>query len=117
MRKVLPFFCAALIACAGVTDDSSSGDEDLTQEGEESANALTQRDVHEPNLSSDERATILAKYTNLDTAHVVPKQLLENAILFFDVNKTKLDNTGHIAVVDFSRHSGKKRFFVVDMHT
>lgn len=116
MRKILPFLCVALMACAGVTD-SSDADEDLTTEGEEASNALTQRDVHEPNVSSEERATILAKYTNLDTAHVVPKQLLENAILFYDVNKSKLDNTGHIAVVDFSRHSGKKRFFVVDMNT
>jgi hypothetical protein len=116
MRKILPLFCVALMACAGVTDDSS-GDEDLTTEGEEAANALTQRDVHEPNLSDDERAAVLERYSRLDPSHIVPKTLLEKAIVMFDANKTKLDNDGHLAVVDFSKHSGKKRFFVVDINT
>jgi hypothetical protein len=113
MRKFLPILCAAMVACAGATD-SSSDDEDLTAEGEEASDALTQRDVREPSLSSTERAAVLARYSHLDPAHVVPKQLLDNAVVFYDVNKAKLDNTGHLAVVDFSRHSGKKRFFLVD---
>ncbi len=56
-------------------------------------------------------------YAHLDPAHLVPKSLLARAVLFFDANKAQIKNLKFITVVDFTPHSGKKRFFVVDMKT
>lgn len=104
-------------ACSVASDDGSS-DEDLTVEGEEgSASALTGADFEEPNLSPDQRDEVLGKYADLDPSHVVPKSLLNKAILFFDTNKEKIENHRYLSVVDFSRHSGKERFFIVDLST
>ncbi len=102
-----------MIGCSSV---QSEGDgEDLTTEGEESGSALTSVDVVQPNLTDDERAAVLARYDAVDRQHVVPRNLLEDALVMYDVNKEKLDNKDHLTVVDFARHSGKQRFFVLDM--
>lgn len=60
-------------------------------------------------------AAVLARYAHLDPGHLVPKKLLDHAIAYFDFNKHLIDNQKVLTVVDFSQHSGKRRFFVVDL--
>lgn len=54
-------------------------------------------------------------YAHLDPTHLVPAQLLSRAVSYFDANKAIITNRDYLTVVDFSPHSGKKRFFVIDM--
>jgi hypothetical protein len=60
---------------------------------------------------------VIARYAYVDPSHVLPKTLAEHAIMFFDANRRLIDNTRFMAIVDFSLHSGEKRFFVVDMNS
>jgi len=120
LNETRAFFVCALIplaaACSITTD---GGDEDLTVEGEErSDSALTAGQFHTPPaMSPDERDAVLSKYDDLDPHHVIAKSLRDKAILFFDYNHDKLTNTRYLTVVDFSLHSGKQRFFIVNTET
>ncbi len=70
-----------------------------------------------PSLSAAERALIVQKYASLDPNHKVPRALLEDAIVYFDVNKAQIPKTSYFVVVDLSQYSGKDRFWLVDLTT
>jgi hypothetical protein len=70
-----------------------------------------------PPSSAQARAQILSAYTFVDPGGVVPRGLLEDALEYFDLNRSLLPNRAYIAVVDFSQFSGDYRFFLVDMTT
>lgn len=107
---------ALTIACAaGCTASDDASDEDVTVEGEESSgSALSAADYPVPNLSVDEKAAIFARY-HVDPDGVVPKAMLTDALAFLDANKDKIHNKSFLTVVDFSKHSGKDRLFVVNL--
>src|SRR5207302_4698601 len=63
------------------------------------------------------RAQIVHKYDSLDTANVVPRGLLEDAIVYYDVNLALIPKPAQLVVVDLSRYSGKDRFWLVDTGT
>jgi hypothetical protein len=109
---LLPITAACLPGCAA---SDSSDDEDATVEGEESCgSALSAADYPVPSLGDDEKDAIVARY-NVDPAGVVPKAMLRDAIVFLDANKDKVKNRSFLTVVDFSKHSGKDRLFVVNL--
>ncbi len=56
-----------------------------------------------------------SKYAHLDPKRLVPRHLLERAVNYFDANQSKLNNKNFITVIDFSKHSGQRRFFLVNM--
>jgi hypothetical protein len=118
---LIPLAAGCVMGCAAVTGDEIEGDETLTTEGEEgsgAASALSGSDFDQPTgLSPDERDDILRRYDGLDTDGVVPRSLFDTAFLFYDLNKDKIPNTRYVTVVDFSRYSGKKRFFIIDTRT
>jgi uncharacterized protein (TIGR03382 family) len=70
-----------------------------------------------PSLSEAERAQIVHRYDSFDPTNIVPRGLLEDAILYFDVNKARIPKTQSFVVVDLSRFSGKDRFWMVDTAT
>ena len=70
-----------------------------------------------PSLSEQERAPIIHAYDRLDATDLIPRGLLEDAILYFDVNKPQLPRTKDFVVVDLSKYSGKDRFWIVDVTT
>lgn len=67
-----------------------------------------------PELTDDERAEILHRYTNVDPSGVVPSSLLERALVFYDANLDLLENPRFVTVLDFSQHSSERRLYVVD---
>lgn len=69
----------------------------------------------EPALSTAERQAVLERYSNVDPSAEVPRGLLEDALIYYDVNSELLDNPRYITVIDFSQHSSKRRLYVVDM--
>lgn len=47
----------------------------------------------------------------------VPKKPLEDALKFFEENQDKFENKNVISIADYSVHSSKKRFYLLDMKT
>ncbi len=70
-----------------------------------------------PSLSATERAQIVHRYDHLDPDDAIPRGLLEDTIIYFDVNQASIPKTGHFVVVDLSRYSGLDRFWLVDLDT
>src|SRR5262245_27819532 len=66
-------------------------------------------------LTPAEKQEILRRYAHLDPTHLVPKGLLETAILYFDQNKAGFPNQTHITVVDLGQKSDQYRFFLIRM--
>jgi len=58
---------------------------------------------------------IRSKYAHLDPNGVVPEAALQRLIVYYDQVSSKLTNPYYASVMDFSPHSSKKRFHVIDM--
>lgn len=71
----------------------------------------------EPNYSEKQKAVVLAEYNYVDPTKTVPTSLLEQAILYYHFNKTLVNNKAYLSVIDFSKSSTKKRFFIINMST
>ena len=68
-----------------------------------------------PMLTTAQRAQIVHEYPQLDPTGEVPRGLLEDAIIYFDVNKVLIPQTSYVVVVDLSQYSGHDRFWLVDV--
>src|SRR5436190_7206603 len=82
------------------------------------ASSVSEVDVNAfvlPRLSAAERMPIVHRYASLDPKADIPRGLLEDAIIYFDVNKAQIPKTSSFIVVDLSRYSGKDRFWIVDL--
>lgn len=47
----------------------------------------------------------------------VPEIPLRKAFTYFDANKSKIQNKNYMTIIDFTQHSGQKRFYLIDMKT
>ena len=70
-----------------------------------------------PSLSAEERAAIVYRYDAIDPTDLVPRGLLEDALVYFDVNQAYIPKQRYLAIADFSLFSGKNRFWLVDLST
>jgi len=70
----------------------------------------------DPDLTNDEQKEVLDRYADIDPNGVVPADLLERALVYYDFNHDLLDNDRYLTVIDFAQHSSKKRLYIVDMH-
>jgi hypothetical protein len=77
--------------------------------------ALFKDAIHPSSLTEAERKAILSRYQHLDPKKEIPKELLDDAVLFFDANKAKFSNHDYLGVVDYRIASNLPRFFVVDL--
>lgn len=59
----------------------------------------------------------LADYSHLDPDGIVPKNLLKEAIAYFDTNNAKIKNQRLMGVIDFKQHNSKERFYIIDMES
>ena len=126
MIRLTPFFALgvvlALATSACSAEVSPGADEETSQEGEESVREealrlgnANRQGFKEPTFSATEKATVLARYAFVDPRREVPRGLLENALQYYDFNKTRLKVKDVLTVIDFSQHSSKRRFYIVDM--
>lgn len=47
----------------------------------------------------------------------VPEIPLRKAFDYFDANKSKIKNKNYMTIIDFSQHSGRERFYLIDLKT
>ena len=66
------------------------------------------------NRSEKERNS-LGSYGHVDPNGYVPRDLLVKALNYFDANKSRFKNKRVIGVIDYSKHSSKRRFFLIDL--
>jgi hypothetical protein len=95
----------AIAGCAGEAPDSPLG----------SAPEVDPSQFTLPMLSAEQRAAIVHKYPQLDPTGEIPRGLLEDAIVYFDVNKALIPKQRYVVVVDLSQYSGHDRFWLVDL--
>lgn len=83
------------------------------------ARAVIERDfanaVEPWELTELDKAALLVPLRNIDPGHEVPPDLLENALLFFQANKSRFPNQNYITIVDFKPRSDHYRFFLINM--
>lgn len=112
-----------LVACAAPSDDVEQAEDDLVPDEADAepvgstGEAIRRTEFDTPRLSATEREAVLAKYGHVDRSRVIDRQLREDALVYFDVNKSQFDNTGYLAVVDFKKASKDKRFYLVDVRS
>lgn len=68
-------------------------------------------------LASTADEQILGKYDHFDPTQLINTKLLKAATLYFDKNKSKFANQRALTVIDYSLHSSKKRFFLINTST
>lgn len=68
-----------------------------------------------PVLPATERAELVSRYDHLDPTDLIPRGLLEDAILFYDMNLPLIPKTKFFVVTDMSVYSGKDRYWLVDV--
>ncbi len=59
----------------------------------------------------------LNNYQHLDPKRLVPTDLLQKAVNFFDVNKSRFKNQNYITIVDFAPRSDAYRLFIINLKT
>ena len=101
-------FC--VLACTGGADEGTGASSDALGEPQ-TAGFVT------PSLALAAEQGVFARYANLDPDRLIADNLLLDAVTYFDANRDRLQNKDHLAIVDFSKPSGKKRLYVVDMRT
>lgn len=109
----------AIAGCAADQQDDETEDmEALEGQGpiETQEQALHRKATWKEPTPSD-RATALAAHAGVDPQHMVPRDLLGAALGFYDLNQAKLGNTKYVSVIDFQKHSGSPRFFIVNVQT
>lgn len=110
---------AASISFAEIEDDAMEGFDRQSPEEIAAANEVIARDfahaVNVMSISAADRKAILANYQHLDPNKMVPTDLLETTVIYFDQNKTRFANQAYIVVVDFKPRSDAYRFFLIDM--
>ena len=68
-------------------------------------------------LSIRAQNKILDVYAHLDPKREVPTDLLKDAVVYFEANKSAFPNREYITIVDFKPRSDRYRFYLIDMKT
>lgn len=68
-------------------------------------------------MTDEEAQEIEEKYSHLDPDKLVPSPLLEKDVAFYDANLAIIKNQRYMVVINFKQHSGKKRFYLIDMES
>jgi hypothetical protein len=66
-------------------------------------------------ITPEDKVSAKAKYSHIDPTKMIPPKLREDALAYFDANKKNFANQNYIAIINFSAHSSKPRFYLVNM--
>jgi hypothetical protein len=59
----------------------------------------------------------LSKYSYVDPTHMIQEKHLTAALNYYETNKAQLGNSSYLSIIDFSKSSKEKRFFIINMST
>lgn len=115
----ISILAVGLSACAkgiqqSLPDESSS--EPAAQASNQGVNPNPPPVMDEPQPANDQNTNlILRKYSFVDPQNLIAEKMLAQALLYFDQNYNRIKNKNYLTVIDFSKHSSLKRFFIIDM--
>ena len=69
----------------------------------------------DPRYSDELKREILSRFSYVDPDRIVPRDLLEPALLFYHQNIDNIANSNYLSVLNFSAHSSQSRFYIVEM--
>lgn len=78
------------------------------------ANAASPKSV---DRQSDDKFAILDHYRDVDPKKEIPRPLLAKALLEYDARRGELRNSEYLSVIDYSKPSSQKRFYIIQMKT
>lgn len=55
-------------------------------------------------------------YSHLDPKRVVPARALSQAVAYLKKYESKFDNDNYLVVIDYSQHSSRKRFYLINLN-
>lgn len=133
-RTLMSFFIIAFVVATGCAKSDRDGNfikqSEITDEpGREADQEPVSDDVikrgleiqargwMEPTYTQQEKDEILALYNHLDPQKIVPTNLLQKTLLYFHRNRALIESKDYISIVDFSKHSRKERYFLINMFT
>lgn len=58
-----------------------------------------------------------AEFSYVDPQKVIPAPALQSALKYYKEHRNILSNQTYLSVIDYSQHTGQKRFYVIDMRT
>jgi hypothetical protein len=108
---------AAPLGCGAPAETATPDGLDPASADAITTGAARARGFKDPSLSESETDAVVARYAAVDPEHLVAPSLLRDALVYYDVNRTRLGNKAHLGVIDFSRNDATKRFYLIDMAT
>lgn len=73
--------------------------------------------IKEPVLSDDEVQAILRLYQYVDPGKLIPRVLLNKALVYYHANRAYLPNQKYLTIINFSAHSSRQRMFIISMNS
>ncbi len=70
-----------------------------------------------PEVSAPEDVNRNDEFRYIDRDGVVPQAALQAALTFYKANRRNIGNQEYLSVIDYTQHSGQKRFYVINMRT
>ena len=68
-------------------------------------------------LCQSVQAASFRDYSYLDPDKIVPANLLQEAVAYYDANYEKITNQRVLGVIDYKQHNSKERFYIIDMES
>lgn len=68
-------------------------------------------------LSQVVQATSFRDYSHLDPDGLVPENLLQEAVAYYDANLDQIKNQRVMGIIDYKQHNSKERYYIIDMES
>jgi hypothetical protein len=121
LTKFSLLFAAAFVtACAPKAKQALPDDtiqESPVSENLVASSQITKEDQAPAETKNDSSPQIQSPFAHIDPTGIVPKPLLATALKYFVTHRNEIQNKNVISVIDYSKPSNRRRFYIIDMHS